>query len=136
MERKDLKQKPVPTYISRLKTERANDIYARIVKKLTSEKLYRDPAYTAAKLAADLGTNTRYISAAIAICTGNNYSALVNNLRLHDACKMLRSVSCKELTSEEIGLFAGFSSRQAFYLAFKRKYNCTPRNYRLGVNGE
>ena len=35
--------------------------------------------------------------------------------------------------AEEIGLLAGFSSRQAFYLAFSRVYDITPRAYRLGL---
>ena len=33
-------------------------------------------------------------------------------------------------TVEEVGLMAGFSSRQAFYLAFSRRYQVTPLAYR------
>lgn len=126
----------VPAYVNRLKAERACDIYARVVKRLTDERRYRDPSCTATRLAAELRTNPRSISAAIAVCTGSNYSTLVNNLRLHDACKMLRSVACRNLTAEEIGLFAGFASRQAFYAAFRRKFNCTPGDYRDGADGK
>ena len=104
--------------------------------KLTREKLYRDPQYNTKRLAADLHTNTRYISAAVALCTGNNYSALVNSLRLRDVCKMMRSPKHKDMTVEEIGLLSGFSSRQAFYLAFHRIYACTPRAYRLQIKKE
>lgn len=120
-----------PVYRNRIKPDRAYALYVRILEKLTKEKLYRDPNYTTAQLARDLETNTRYISAAVAICTGNNYAALVNGLRLRDACKMLRSPKSANLTAEEIGLLSGFASRQAFYLAFSRVYSCTPREYRL-----
>ena len=120
-----------PAYRSRLKADRAYALYVRLLEKLTKEKLYRDPKYTAAQLARDLQTNTRYISAAVAVCTGKNYAALVNGLRLRDACKMLRSPKSANLTAEEIGLLSGFASRQAFYLAFSRVFTCTPREYRL-----
>lgn len=122
--------KATPAYRTRLKAERADELYIRILQKLTGEKLYRDPKYTTAKLARDLHTNTRYISAAVAVSTGQNYCALVNGLRLRDACKMLRSPKYAHLTAEEIGLLSGFSSRQAFYTAFSRIYDCTPREYR------
>lgn len=128
--------KAEPAYRSRLNTEKANELYIQILEKLTREKLYRDPQYNTKRLAADLHTNTRYISAAVALCTGNNYSALVNSLRLRDVCKMMRSSKHKDMTVEEIGLLSGFSSRQAFYLAFHRIYACTPRAYRLQIKKE
>lgn len=128
------KVKPEPAYRSRLKAEKANELYIKIIEKLTREKLYRDPKYNTLKLAADLNTNTRYISAAVAVCTGSNYSALVNSLRLRDVLKMMQSTQYQDMTVEEIGLMAGFSSRQAFYLAFHRLYDCTPREYRLQLN--
>ena len=125
-----LNQQKIPAYRTRLKAERANKLYIQILNKLTEEKLYRDPSYTTMRLAADLNTNTRYISAAVALGFNGNYSALVNSLRLRDACKMLRSPRYAHLTAEEIGLLSGFSSRQAFYLAFHRLYQCTPKEYR------
>lgn len=125
-------RKELPPYCQRLKAERAAEIYAEIIKKLKKEKLYRDPKYTATQLAADLNTNTRYIAAAVLTSTGDNFNTLINNLRLHDACKMLRSKHHKELSAEEIGLLSGFSSRQSFYRAFLKTFNITPRHYRLG----
>ena len=117
-------------YYNKLTPERADALYILILQKLTEEKLYRDSGYTAARLAEELGTNTRYISAAVALCSGGNYPALVNSLRLRDACRMLRSPRCAAMTAEEIGLLAGFASRQAFYIAFARVHGCTPKEYR------
>ncbi len=121
----------VPAYRTRMNSERSDALYVRILKHLTGAKRYRDPHYTARQLAADLHTNTRYVSAAIANSTGDNYNALVNGFRLRDACRMLRSKRHAAMTTEEIGLLSGFSSRQAFYLAFSRVYHMTPRAYRL-----
>lgn len=124
-----------PAYRSRLKSERADELYVRILEQLTRDRRYRNPGYTAAQMAKELGTNTRYISAAIALRTGSNYNALVNSFRLRDACRMLRSPRHAHLSAEEIGLLSGFSSRQSFYLAFRRAYSATPRNYRLQPAG-
>lgn len=123
--------KTEPAYRSKMKAEKANELYIKIVERLTREKLYRDPTYNTYRLAEDLNTNTRYISAAVSVCTGSNYTALVNGLRLRDVVKMMQSAQYKEMTVEEIGLLAGFSSRQSFYIAFHRMYDCTPRAYRL-----
>ena len=123
-------EKSEPAYRSRLRGERADDIYVRMLAQLTNNKRYRDPDYTARQLAEELGTNTRYISAAVAQRTGSNYNALVNSYRLRDACHMLRSARYAHLSAEEIGLLSGFSSRQAFYIAFRRVYDVTPRQYR------
>lgn len=123
--------KPLPAYRLRLKAERSDELYVRILGHLTKHRLYRDPNYTSRQMAKDLNTNTRYISAAVANNTGDNYNVLVNGLRLRDACQMLRSPRYSHLSAEEIGLLSGFSSRQAFYLAFSKVFQITPRAYRL-----
>lgn len=134
MEENTTERNAEPAYRSKLKAERAYELYIKILAQLTRDKLYRDPSYGTAQLAEDLGTNTRYISAAVAVCSGGNYSALVNGLRLRDACKMLRAAKYARMSVEEIGLLAGFASRQAFYTAFHRMYDCTPKEYRNNAN--
>jgi len=120
----------IPAYYKKIKSDRVDALYVSILQKLTREKLYRDPTYTATRLAAELGTNTRYISASVALSTGGNYAALVNGLRLRDACKMLRAAKYSHLNVEEVGMLAGFASRQSFYQTFRRRYSCTPLEYR------
>ena len=125
-----------PIYRSRLKTERWQALYVQILKHVTEARRYRDPQCTAARMAKELNTNTQYVSIAVANATGGNFKALVNRLRLRDACRMLTSPRHARLTAEEIGLLAGFSSRQAFYLAFHRHYACTPKQYRKAAGTE
>ena len=124
-------EKKEPAYRTKLKRERADEIYVNILKSLTRGKRYRDPDFTARRLAQELGVTPRSISAAVAQRTGDNYNALVNSYRLRDACRMLRSPRYAHLSVEEIGLLSGFSSRQAFYIAFHRVHDLTPRAYRL-----
>lgn len=111
--------------------ELSDKLYVQIIQKLGVEKHYLDANYTARQLAEEIGTNPRYISDVVARHTGGNYSKLINGYRLRDAQRMLRSPRYARYTAEEIGLMCGFSSRQAFYLAFNREVGCTPRHYRL-----
>ena len=123
--------KKLAAYHSRMNPELCDLLFIKIMQFLSTNKLYRDPSYTTRQLAIDLNTNTRYISTAVAIHTGNNYNTLVNSMRLRDACKLLKSSRYAEFTAEEIGLTVGFCSRQSFYTAFTKAMHTTPRAYRL-----
>ena len=118
-------------YYRRISSERTDKLFVRIMNAVTENKRYRGGECTASCIAAELGIKSRDISAVVAIQTGENYNTLINNLRLRDACKMLTSSNYKDYSVEEIGLYAGFSSRQAFYLAFSKVYDITPKQYRL-----
>ncbi len=120
-----------PSTMPRLSKKRATEIFAEIRKKLGGEKRYKDGGYSAAQLARELALDKRIISAAIAMKTGDNYNALVNAYRLEEAKKMLVSAAFEDYTTEEIGLHAGFASRQAFYHVFSKVTGCTPRQYRI-----
>lgn len=123
-------EKVIRPYCSRLPMERAKEIYTQIVELLKEDNHYRNPEYTAKTVARELKINSRYISAAVMLSTGNNFRALVNGIRLNEACRKLRSPFYAEVTAEEIGLSVGYTQRQSFYLAFRRTMNCTPQEYR------
>lgn len=119
-----------PSYLNRLSPERARALFDKVCRQLQNKNRYRDPDYSAPRLAADLGTNSRYISAAVYLQTGENLCTLVNKFRLKAACRYLTSSRYQTLTLEEVALQAGFSSRQVFHRVFKRAYGCTPKEFR------
>ena len=128
-------QGPTPTTGSRAKRHaRLLKLYQAITKKLSTGRRYRDPHCCALCLAQELNVSQRDISNAVATHFGDNYNALVNNYRLRDAQKMLRSARHTQFTAEEIGLMSGFCSRQSFYAAFNRAFHCTPKQYRTAAN--
>lgn len=116
---------------SRISNDVSDMLFMRIIEAIGPGKAYRKPNYTAAQLARDLNTNPRYVSVAIATHTSGNFNQLINSYRLREAYRMLRSSKYRSLSVEQIGLMCGFASRQAFYLAFHREQNMTPRQYRL-----
>lgn len=92
-------------------------------------KRYRFVNYTAKQLAEDIGTNTRYLSAAIRLYYSCNFAELVNKLRIEEAKQMLLDVNCT-LSMEDIAWSAGFAKRQSFYNAFAKFVGVKPREWR------
>ncbi len=117
-------------YRKLIKPELADELYDRILAIVVAGKKYRDPEYSAQKLARELDTNPRYLSAVINSRFGQNYSCLVNEFRIRDAQHMLTDKRFKEMTMEEIGAAVGFSNRQSFYAAFFKYKGIAPHKYR------
>lgn len=120
-------------YRSLIRAELADELYDKIVDLIVSKKKYKDPGYSARQLAADLNTNTRYLSAVINSRFGMNYSCLVNEYRVREAAHLLTDRRFIEKNVEEISLMVGFSNRQSFYAAFYRMKGETPKAYRMRI---
>ena len=118
-------------YHKKMSESLTDHIYAALMEIVTKKRRYREPNITAKEVAAEIGTDPRYISAALRRHGDANFNAVINSLRLRDACKMMHSPRYANYSAEEIGLLSGFASRQAFYLAFKKIYNTTPAKYRV-----
>lgn len=119
------------SYRMLLRPELVDELYEQVLQKLVVEKKYRDPDYSARRLAQELNTNTRYISAVINLRFQQNYSALVNEYRIREALYLLIDHRYEEKNVEDIARMVGFANRQSFYAAFYRMKGMTPREYRL-----
>ena len=124
------KKMKAPLYRTLLNSEMVEELYERIMSKFIVEKKYRDPEYSAQKLAIELGTNTRYISAVINLRYQDNYSQMVNEFRIKDAMYILKDKHAQKMTMKEIALTVGFSNRQSFYAAFFKRTGQSPKEYR------
>ena len=118
-------------YRSLVRAELVDELYEKILKIFVVDKKYRDPNYSAKKLAEELQTNTRYISAVVNIRFNQNYSSLVNEYRIKDAKYLLVDKRYMNKTMEEISAMVGFANRQSFYAAFYKIMGMTPRTYRI-----
>ena len=112
------------------------DIARKIIMKLMVEQKYRDPNYSAKRLANDIGVNMRHISAVINIRFQQNYAQLVGKMRIYEARYMLQDSHFDNMTMEDIAINVGFTTRQSFYAAFYRQCGMTPREYKLTHRGE
>ena len=98
---------------------------------IVMQKKYRDKDYSAKKLAEDLGTNTRYISAVVNVRFHMNYTSFVNKYRIDEAMSILVDKRYQDLRMEEVSDMVGFANRQSFYASFYKIMGITPREYRL-----
>ncbi len=81
---------------------------------------------TVEKLAAQFGYSTRQIIRIIHSVTGKSFSQIQTELRMQKAARMITSGTA---SMEKISTEVGFANLSSFYRAFKKYYNCTPKEY-------
>ena len=108
-----------------------DELKEKILQIILFDKKYKDKDYSAKRLAEDLGTNTRYISAVVNVRFHMNYTSFVNKYRIEEAMTLLTDRRYKDKGMEDISDMVGFSNRQSFYASFYRINHCTPREYKL-----
>ena len=108
-----------------------DEMKERILEIIVMQKKYKDKDYSAKRLAEDLGTNTRYISAVVNVKFHTNYTTFINKFRIEEAMDILVDKRYQNLRMEEVSDMVGFANRQSFYASFYKIMNMTPREYRL-----
>lgn len=118
------------SYLDHISADRAHQIHLEVCRLLKKQRLYRDPAITAIKIADLIGETPSTISAAIAHDTGDNFLALLARIRINAACRMLRSPIYADRPLAVVAVRAGFISRQTFHRVFTRIMGLSPSQYR------
>ena len=108
-----------------------DELKEKILDVIVMQKKYKDKDYSAKRLAEDLGTNTRYISAVVNVRFHMNYTSLVNKYRIEEAMSILTDRRYRDLRIEEVSDMVGFANRQSFYASFYRIMGITPKEYKL-----
>jgi len=125
------KKEKVAAYRSLVSPKMMDEMQEKIMNIIVMQKRYRDKDYSAKKLAEELGTNTRYISAVVNVRFHMNYTSFVNKYRIDEAMTILVDKRYQELRMEQVSDMVGFSNRQSFYASFFRVVGVTPREYRM-----
>lgn len=118
------------TYKMQISAALTDELENKIFETIRVKEKYKEKGYSATKLAQDLGTNVRYISAVMGVRFGMNYTTFVNSFRIEKAMQMMRDKRYVDYTMEDICLSVGFSNRQSFYAAFYRLKNMTPHEFK------
>ena len=108
-----------------------DDLKEKILNMIVMQKKYKDKDYSAKRLAEDLGTNTRYISAVVNVRFHMNYTSFINKYRIEEAMSILLDKRYQNLRIEEVSDMVGFANRQSFYASFYKIMGITPKEYRL-----
>lgn len=125
------KKEKEAAYRSLVSPRMMDEMQEKILQIIVMQKKYRDKDYSAKKLAEDLGTNTRYISAVVNVRFHMNYTSFVNKYRIDEAMTILVDKRYQDLRMEEVSDMVGFANRQSFYASFFKIMGITPREYRI-----
>ena len=102
------------------------EIYKSIVYNLEVRKVFLDPKLSLVKFSSIVGTNTTYLSNVVNHYFKCNYKHLLNKYRIRYAKQL---ISNEVYSPNELYKPCGFSSRSAFYAAFKKIMRVSPLYY-------
>ncbi len=125
------KKEKLAAYRSLVSPHLMDELKEKILEIILIQKRYKDKNYSAKKLAEDLGTNTRYISAVVNVRFHMNYTSFVNKFRIEEAMTLLVDKRYQDLNMEDISDMVGFANRQSFYASFYKLNGITPRDYKM-----
>lgn len=125
------KKEKTAVYRSLINPQLMDELKGKILDTILVDKKYKDKNYSAKQLAANLGTNTRYISAVVNVRFHMNYTSFINKFRIEEAMSLLTDKRYQDLNMEDISDMVGFSNRQSFYASFYKFNGITPRDYKL-----
>ena len=126
----DIREGRESSYRRLVRPRMMDELKKGILRQIAVKRKYRNPNYNARKLAEDLQTNVRYISAVVRVQFHMNYSSFVNKYRVEEAKSILADQRYFDLKLEDVGDMVGFAHRQSFYAAFQKYTGMTPKAYR------
>ena len=105
-------------------------IYSKIEYKMQTNKYFLNQDLTIHDFARQIEIPARTISTSINQVAGHNFNEWINNFRVDKAITMLTDKKSNHLSIEGVGAEAGFKSRSAMYMAFKKKTGHSPGYFR------
>ena len=97
------------------------------MRELERQRFYLDGDMNIDWIASHLATNRHYVSDYFNKVLHKTYSEYINDLRLEYAVSLLRS---GKVPQQEIAYSAGFNNDHTFRRLFKKKYGCTPSEFK------
>lgn len=106
-----------------------NEYYKGLLKLVKEETIYRNPNLSLDIVAEKLGISAGYLSRLINDTTKKSFSQFINELRVKEVQKNLKSKDFAHYTILSVGLEAGFNSKASFNRNFKEIAGLTPQEY-------
>ena len=105
-----------------------SELFEKLTQHMEREKPFIDNELRLVHLADQLGFSTHLLSKVINKKAGKNFNQFVNEYRLLEAQRLLSEED--DYSVKSIYFDVGFNNKATFYNAFKKKFNCTPTQYR------
>lgn len=115
---------------SALTDEQAEKILARLTQIMDAEKPYREMGLTLTMLSNMLDVSQHHLSQVINEKVGKSFFDFVNGYRVEDAKRAITSPDADRFSILGMAMDAGFNSKSAFYIAFKKHAGMTPSQFK------
>lgn len=116
------------------KLSREKKLFRDLNRRMVSEKLFTDPALDRQSLPSLMGSNDKYIGAAVREGAGTTVANYISDLRLAYSITLLSENP--DMPLDTIAEESGHSSYSAFFRAFVKRYGMGPAEYRkLSMTG-
>ena len=109
---------------------REKDLAEKFETLMKNEKPYLSNQINMKELSAQLNTNRTYLSNAIKTIFDRNFNTYINEARVKEAMRLLKSPEFDHYSVEGIGLQAGFNNRISFNSNFKKITGVSPSVFR------
>lgn len=103
-----------------------SDLILNLEKRMNYDKIYLQKDLTIVKAAEILGTNRSYLSKSINSILNINFVTYINNFRIQESIRLIKSGFFDNYKIEGIADHCGFNSRSAFIKAFSSYTGVTP----------
>lgn len=108
-------------------SKKGNDDLKKIQDLMINDKLYKNSKLKLKDLSKETGLPSHYLSQLINEKCGKSFSLFVNEFRVEEAIKMIKSNTSFSL--EGIGYESGFNSKSNFYYYFKKLKGTSPNKF-------
>lgn len=102
----------------------------RVMDVMANTDVICDKDFSLQTLASIVGSNTKYVSAAISATGQGSFKSMLNDCRIREACKRLTNPEYSAYTIQAVAETVGYVSVNNFIVQFKRFTGMTPSMYR------
>ena len=110
--------------------EADRQIFDEFNRLIIDKQIHLDAETTIDHVARMMGISRTYLSQAVNRCTGDNFTACINEYRVKEAVRLMSDPVKKHVTIDGIAGDCGFNDRISFYRVFKKSTGVPPATFR------